>query len=68
VGCHKPGSLGGGIDLSTYNAIKDQVDNGKLYGSVTHSTGYKPMPQGGKLSDCEITQISNWIDAGALNN
>lgn len=68
VGCHKPGSLGGGVDLSTYNAILVQVDNGKLYGSITHSTGYIAMPQGGKLSDCEITQISNWIDAGALNN
>jgi hypothetical protein len=68
VNCHKPGSLGGGIDLSTYNAIKTQVTNTKLYGSITHSTGYKPMPQGGKLSDCEITQISNWIEAGYPNN
>jgi len=68
VGCHKPGSLGGNIDLSTYSAVKVQVDNGKFLGSVTHTSGYVAMPQGGKLSDCEITQITNWINAGALNN
>lgn len=69
VGCHKPSSLGGGIDLSTYNAVKAQVTNGKLVGSVTQATGFSPMPKGGKkLSDCQITQIKNWINAGALNN
>ncbi len=68
VGCHKPGSLGGDIDLSTYTQVKVQVTNGKLVGSITHAVGYSAMPQGSKLSDCQITQIKNWISAGALNN
>jgi hypothetical protein len=68
VGCHKPGSLGGNIDLSSYSLVKTQVDNGKLVGSITQVTGYKPMPQSGKLRDCEITQIKSWVDAGAPNN
>jgi hypothetical protein len=68
VGCHKPGSLGGNIDLSTYTSVKIQASNGKLLGSIQHSAGYSPMPQGGKLSDCQITQIKNWINAGAVNN
>jgi hypothetical protein len=68
VGCHKPGSLSGNLDLSTYTAVKVQVNNGKFLGSVTHTSGYSPMPPGGKLSDCEIAQITNWINAGALNN
>jgi Planctomycete cytochrome C len=68
VGCHKPGSLGGNIDLSTYSLVKVQVDNGKLLGSISHAVGFVPMPQGTKLSDCQITQIKNWIDAGAPNN
>ena len=68
VGCHKPGSLGGNIDLSTYDKVKIQADNGKLLGSVSHTVGYSPMPQGGKLPDCEITQIKKWIGAGAPNN
>lgn len=68
VGCHKPGSLGGGIDLSTYASVRTQVNNGKLLGSIQHSAGYVAMPQGGKLSDCQISQIRNWIDAGSANN
>jgi Cytochrome C oxidase, cbb3-type, subunit III/Planctomycete cytochrome C len=68
VGCHKPGSLGGNIDLSTYAKVNIQVTNGKLLGSVTHASGYVAMPQGGKLEDCQISQIQKWIDAGALNN
>lgn len=68
VGCHKPGSLGGNIDLSNYTKVKTQADNGKLLGSISHSTGYVPMPQGTKLTDCQITQIKNWIEAGSPNN
>lgn len=68
VGCHKPGSLGGDIDLSTYAATKTQALNGKLVGSVSHTAGYSSMPQGGKLSDCQITQIKMWVEEGALNN
>ncbi|MBN8652934.1 MAG: cytochrome c [Cytophagales bacterium] len=68
VGCHKPGSLGGNINLADYTSIKAQVTNGKLVGSITHATGFSPMPQGTKLSECEINQIKSWINAGALNN
>lgn len=68
VGCHKPGSLGGNVNLADYSAIKVQVTNGKLVGSITHAVGYSPMPEGAKLSECEINQIKSWIDAGALNN
>jgi hypothetical protein len=68
VGCHKPGSLGGNIDLSTYNAVKAQATNGKLVGSATHSPGFVAMPQGSKLQDCQIEQIKSWVSAGALNN
>lgn len=68
VGCHKPGSLGGNIDLSTYAAVKAQADNGKLIGSTKQLPGYTPMPQNGKLSDCQLAQLQNWVDDGALNN
>ncbi len=68
VGCHKPGSLGGNIDLSTYSATKIQVTNGNLIGSITHATGYVSMPQGGKLTDCQIDQVKSWVSAGAPNN
>ena len=69
VGCHNPGSLGGNIDLSAYSGVHEVAINGKLYGSVSHQSGYSPMPKNtAKLSDCEITQIQKWIAAGSLNN
>jgi uncharacterized membrane protein len=68
-GCHNPASLGGGIDLSTYSAVKTIALTGKLIGSVTWATGFKAMPQGGiKMPECEIKQVKKWIDAGTLNN
>lgn len=43
--------------------------NGKLYGSIAHTTGFAAMPQSGnKLSDCQIAQVKKWIDAGAPQN
>jgi len=68
AGCHNPNSSGGSVILTTYVGIQAVVLNGKLVGSVTHATGSIPMPQGGKLSDCQIIQIRKWVDAGALNN
>ena len=68
VGCHKPGSLGGNVDLSTYASTKTQASNGNLIGSISHASGYVAMPQGGKLSDCQIEQVKSWVAAGAFNN
>ena len=68
-GCHSPGSLGGGIDLSTYAAAKISALNGKLFGSVNWSSGFKVMPQNSpKMPACEILQIKKWVDNGAPNN
>jgi cytochrome c551/c552 len=68
-GCHNPASLGGGIDLSTFNGVQSVALNGRLYGAVANLPGYSPMPKNSaKLSDCEIRQIQKWINAGALNN
>lgn len=69
VGCHKAGSLGGNVDLSTYTGTRVVALNGKLVGSIMHQVGYSAMPKNmAKLSDCEITQVRKWVTAGALNN
>lgn len=69
VGCHAPGNLGGGVDLSTYTATRTVALNGKLYGSIAQLAGYSPMPKNSaKLSGCEIRQVQRWIQGGALNN
>ena len=68
-GCHNPASLGGGIDLSTYDGVKTVALNGRLSGSINHLAGFVAMPQGGnKLQECQIKQIEKWIAGGALNN
>lgn len=68
-GCHSGTAPQGGIDLSTYNAVKAQVANGKLWGSVNWDPGFSAMPKyGTKLSTCELTQIRKWINLGAPNN
>ncbi len=72
LSCHAAAvyvAVGGGIDLSSYNAVKLQALNGRLYGSISHDPNYKPMPQGvSQLPLCNINQIKSWIDAGAPNN
>jgi hypothetical protein len=55
--------------MGTYIADKTIGLNGKLYGSMNHSAGYKPMPEGmSKLNSCNVLAIRKWIDAGMLNN
>lgn len=60
---------GGGVKLQEYTDIQTYINNGKLMGSINHSSGYIPMPNGGgKLPDCEISQLQKWIDNNSPNN
>lgn len=69
IGCHSGSAPSGNILLNSYADVKTYAQNGKLYGSITHTSGYVAMPQGGnKMSTCDINKIKAWIDAGALNN
>jgi hypothetical protein len=67
--CHTGNSPSGGIAMGTYATDKTIAQNGKLYGSVIHASGYKAMPEGtSKLTTCQIAAVKQWIDAGLLNN
>jgi mono/diheme cytochrome c family protein len=72
LACHSAalaGGSGGGIRLENYTDVKTAVNNQKLYGSISHSSGYSPMPKGGsKLNSCNLQQIKKWIDNGAPEN
>jgi hypothetical protein len=68
TGCHGAVSPGAGLDLTDYNTVKTITLNGRLLGSVNQQAPYKPMPPVGKLSDCNIQQLTNWKNAGAPNN
>ncbi len=67
--CHSPSSPGGGIVMGNYTADKVIAQNGTLYGSIAHLSGYSSMPKGTtKLTNCQIATIKKWIDAGSPNN
>ncbi len=67
--CHTGNFPSGGIAMGTYATDKAIGLNGKLYGSISHGTGYSPMPQSApKMTNCQILSIKKWIDAGMPNN
>ena len=69
AGCHSGGNPSGGLSLNSFNGVKAVALNGRLVGSISWSSGYQSMPQGGnKLTDCSINKIKAWINDGAPNN
>lgn len=69
INCHSGTAASAGLNFSTHAGLQAVALNGRLYGAITHAANYKAMPQGGnKLSDCNISQIQKWIQAGAPNN
>jgi hypothetical protein len=67
--CHTGSFPSGSILMGTYASDKVIAQNGKLYGSINHSSGYVAMPQGmPKLSNCQIAVVKKWIDSGIPNN
>jgi mono/diheme cytochrome c family protein len=66
--CHGNGNSEGNVTLDSYANLKTYAENGTLSGVINHKTGFSPMPQGGKLSDCDIQVIEKWITDGSPNN
>ncbi|MBK9422508.1 MAG: hypothetical protein IPN44_15915 [Flavobacteriales bacterium] len=65
--CHVPGGSGTG-DFTSYNGLHGQVVSGRLLPSIMQVSGSAFMPPSGKLSDCDITKITIWVNAGAPQN
>jgi mono/diheme cytochrome c family protein len=67
--CHSGNFPSGNIVMGTYTSDKAIALNGKLMGSISHATGYSPMPKGmAKMSNCQIAVVQKWIDSGMQNN
>jgi mono/diheme cytochrome c family protein len=67
--CHTGSFPSGNQLMGTYAADKAMAQNGKLYGTISHTSGFVAMPQGmPKLNNCQIATIKKWIDAGMQNN
>src|SRR5690606_15432044 len=68
-GCHSGVAPADQIDLTTYQGLKNIVDNGTLLGSIKRETGYVAMPPNTSMLDkCLIENIEKWVQEGALNN
>jgi hypothetical protein len=72
LSCHSnstAASYGANIKLENFSDVLIRVNDGKLYGSIAQTGGFSPMPKNSsKLSDCKISSVKIWIDAGAPNN
>ena len=69
LACHAGGNPSGGINLENHANLKLSVNNGKLMGSISHASGFIPMPDGAaKMNQCDINRIKAWIAAGAPDN
>lgn len=67
--CHNPTDMAGGISLTTYSEIAQEVKYGEVLLRINHNPQYSPMPPGGtKLDQCSLDKISAWINAGYPNN
>jgi len=71
--CHSNSNaavFGGGYNLQDYATIKNAASSGLLLSSIKQDGILAPpMPQSGaKLSDCEISKFSAWINGGSPNN
>lgn len=67
--CHKGNFPSGNISMGTYASDKAIGQNGSLYGSISHTSGYSPMPKAtSKMGNCQIEVIKKWIDAGMPDN
>ena len=69
VGCHSGGAPSAGITLNTHAGVQSVALNGRLYGAISHASGFQPMPRGSaKLPQCTIDKVKSWINDGAPNN
>lgn len=65
--CHNAARPAAGIDLTTYEKVKDQALNGKLIPAIQHAEGADPMPKkAAQLDDATIKVIVDWAATGAL--
>ena len=70
LSCHqKESTIGAGIVLDNYNDVRFWVESGSLLSVIQHEQDFPPMPKNAdQLTDCDISKITSWIDAGAPNN
>jgi mono/diheme cytochrome c family protein len=64
TGCHDA-TAAGGYDLTSVTGVQSCAASGLLVSDI--NSGRMPK-SASKLSDCQIKQITYWVNHGALNN
>ncbi len=72
AGCHRGAGARQTIgDFDNHEGLKIYLDNSsqRFLDAINHNAGTSPMPKNGaKLPQCDILQITTWVNAGYLNN
>lgn len=70
LGCHNNNRQDGGVNLATYQGVRNTVQPGNLNASTFYTeVNAGTMPRNGnRLTNTEISTIGQWIMNGALNN
>lgn len=69
TGCHYGNYASDSLELISYPQIKSQVDQHRLYESITGQPGFVRMPYDGVvMQPAEIIKVRKWIEDGAPNN
>lgn len=64
--CHNATRPAAGIDLTTFELVKQQALNGELIPAIQHAEGVTAMPKKApKLDDASIQVIVDWAASGA---
>jgi len=65
--CHSTTAPSGGVVTDNITGVKANIT--RIWGSINHTGTYSYMPQNlPKLSDCDLTKIGIWKDAGMPDN
>ncbi len=69
LGCHSSRVPSAGYKYETYNDFVKSIQNNTFLGTINHDAGFNPMPlNGGRVSQCEIDYIEQWITEGFPDN
>jgi len=65
--CHYTGAADTkNVNLDSYTGVKNALNNQNLLSSIKQDGTVKAMPNnGGKLTDCQLSAFTIWINAGA---
>ena len=64
VSCHSVSKASGNIKLDSYIEVKAVATSGLLLNAIQRKPGVKPMPPSQAIDNCQVLQVTDWINAG----